>query len=103
MNPVALCDTFDSQNFLSPTSKRRLEIDLKNAYQPEFVDEESLPLDDESKDDEELKECRGELLRKSGTKRDKSFLDMGSDEVIVIPMPQDDDEFKPKKQESYSY
>ena len=75
MNLVPLCDTFSSQNFLSPTSKRRLEIDLKNAYDNSEIEDESLPLE-ESKDDEELKECQGELLRKSGQKRDKSILDM---------------------------
>ena len=52
LNEVALYDTYDSQNYLSPSSKRRLQIDLKHCYQTEDVDGQENLSEEESREEE---------------------------------------------------
>lgn len=97
LNEVALYDTYDSQNFLSPSSKRRLHIDLKHCYQTEDVDDvdgqENISAEESR--EEELKQCEGEILRMPGN-REKSIVDMNSEMTMTMPEFRNDEyDFKP--------
>ena len=100
LNEVALYDTYDSQNFLSPSSKRRLQIDLKHCYQTEDVDGQENISEEESRE-EELKQCEGEILRMPGN-REKSIVDMNSEMTMTMPGFRNEEyDFKPHECEFF--